>query len=74
MRFLNWNHRKVQDLSPGEIWMFITGRVLMSFGGGILSMIYFPDVAKWLALPSIVIGFILLIFAAKGLFRKTNSK
>lgn len=44
----------------------------MSFGIGILAMIYFPDIAEWLAVPSIIIGLILLIFAAKGLFRKTN--
>jgi len=73
MRFLNWNHQKVQNLTPWEIWMFIAGRVFMSFGIGVLAMIYFPDIAEWLAVPSIFIGLILLIFAARGLFRRPNS-
>jgi hypothetical protein len=70
MKFLNWNHKKVQNLTPWEIWMFIAGRVFMSFGLGVLAMQFFPVVAGWLAVPTIVFGFILLILAAKGLFRK----
>ena len=70
MKFLNWNQKKVQNLTPWEIWMFIAGRVFMSFGLGVLAMQFFPEIAIWLVLPTIVLGFILLIFASKGLFRK----
>lgn len=70
MKFLNWNHKKVQNLTPWEIWMFIAGRVFMSFGLGVFAMQFFPEVASWVAGPTIVLGFILLILAAKGLFRK----
>ncbi len=69
MKLLNWNHKKVQNLTPWEIWMFIAGRVLMSFGLGVLAMQFFPEPASWLAIPTIVLGLVLLIFAAKGLFR-----
>jgi peptidoglycan/LPS O-acetylase OafA/YrhL len=71
MKFLNWNHKKVQNLTPWEIWMFITGRVFMSFGVGILVAQYFPQVVSWLGIPTLVIGFILLAVAAKGLARKS---
>jgi hypothetical protein len=72
MRFLNWNQRKVKDLSPWEIWAFIAGRVLMSFGIGVLAMCYFPQVAFPLASPMIVIGVVLLLFAFKGFFRRKD--
>jgi peptidoglycan/LPS O-acetylase OafA/YrhL len=71
MRLLNWNHKKVQNLTPGEIWMFIVGRVFMSFGIGILVMQYFPQVASWLGIPALVIGFVLLVVAVKGFARKS---
>jgi hypothetical protein len=31
---LTWNRRKVQNLSPVEIWLFIVGRVLAALGVG----------------------------------------
>jgi len=71
MHLLNWNHKKVQNLTPWEIWMFIAGRVFMSFGIGILVMQYFPHAASWLGIPTLVIGFILLAVAAKGFARKS---
>jgi hypothetical protein len=74
MRFLNWNHRKVQNLTPWEIWGFIAGRVFMSFGLGVLAMEYYPQIAASLGIPTIIIGFILLIFSAKGLVRKDDPK
>ena len=74
MRFLNWNHRKVQNLTPWEIWGFIAGRVFMSFGLGVLAMHYYPQIAGSLGIPTLVIGIILLIFAAKGLRRKEAPK
>jgi hypothetical protein len=69
MRFLKWNHRKVQNLTPWEIWSFIAGRVLMSFGLGVLAMRYFPQTVSRFGIPTLIIGFILLIFAGKGLAR-----
>ena len=74
MRFLNWNHRRVQNLTPWEIWGFIAGRVLMSFGLGVLSMQYYPQVADTLAIPTLIIGIVLLVFASKGLRRKEVTK
>jgi hypothetical protein len=71
MRFLNWNGRKVQNLTPWEIWAFIAGRVLMSFGLGVLAVRYIPQVADALAIPTLVAGIICLVFAAKGLARKS---
>jgi len=61
MRFLNWNHRKVQNLTPWEIWGFIAGRVSMSFGLGVLAMQYYPQIAGALGVPSLVIGIALLV-------------
>ena len=73
MRFLDWNQRKVRNLTPWEIWGFVAGRVLMSFGLGILAMQYFPQAAARLALPTLIVGIALLIFAAKGLARKETA-
>ena len=74
MRFLNWNHRKVQNLTPWEIWGFIAGRVFVSFGFGVLVMQYFPQVAGSLGIPTLVLGVLLLVFAAKGFTRKESAK
>jgi hypothetical protein len=74
MRFLNWNQRKVHNLTPWEIWGFIAGRVFMSFGLGVLAMQYFPQIAGSLGIPTLIIGFVLLIFAAKGLAPKDAPK
>lgn len=74
MRFPNWNHRKVQNLTPWEIWAFIAGRVFMSFGLGVLAMQYYPQISGSLGFPTLIIGFVLLIFAAKGLRRKETPK
>jgi len=74
MRFLNWNHRKVQNLTPWEIWGFIAGRVLVSFGFGIMLTQRYAQLADSLLLPILIVGFVLLIFAAKGLRRKEAPK
>jgi peptidoglycan/LPS O-acetylase OafA/YrhL len=71
MRFLNWNHKKVQNLTPWEIWAFIAGRVFMSFGIGVLAMQYCPQMVSWSGVPTLVLGFVLLVVAARGLFRKS---
>jgi hypothetical protein len=70
MRSLNWNHRKVQNLTPWEIRGFIAGRVLTSFGLGVLAMEYFPYIAARWAVPTLIMGIAFLIFAARGLARK----
>jgi len=46
----------------------------MSFGLGVLAMEYYPQIAASLGIPTIIIGFILLIFSAKGLVRKDDPK
>jgi hypothetical protein len=71
MRFLNWNQKKVQNLTPWEIWMFVAGRVFMSFGIGVLAMKYYPQMVSWSGIPTLVFGIILLAFAARGLTRKS---
>jgi hypothetical protein len=68
---LKWNQKKVQNLTPWEIWMFVAGRVFFSYGVGVLAMRYYPDAVAWSGLPTIVIGFVLLVLAAKGLMRKS---
>jgi hypothetical protein len=72
MRFLNWNHKKVQNLTPYEIWMFIAGRVFMSFGLGVLAMQYYPQVTSRAGIPTLVLGALLLAIAAKGFARKSE--
>jgi hypothetical protein len=71
MSVLKWNHKKVQNLTPLEIWMFVAGRVFVSFGIGILAMRYYPDLTAWSGFPSLIVGIVLLIFAAKGLMRRS---
>jgi hypothetical protein len=73
MGLLNWNHQKVQNLSPWEIWGFIAGRAFVSFGLGVLAMQYCPQIVSSLGVPTLVIGIFLLIFAAKGLRRREPS-
>jgi hypothetical protein len=67
---LKSNHRKVQNLTPWEIWGFIVGRVFVSFGLGVLAVQYWPQIVGSLGIPTVIIGFVLLLFAAKGLRRK----
>ena len=71
MRILDWNRRKVQNLSPFELWLFIVGRVLVGFGVGILAMAYFPRIAYPASIPVVVVGFVLLVIAFKGFARKS---
>jgi hypothetical protein len=73
MRILDWNRRKVQNLSAWEIWFFIAGRVLVGVGIGILAMKYVPDIAGPVAIPGLLVGLVLLFVAAKGLRGKPNA-
>ena len=66
---LNWNTRKVKNLTGMEIWLFIVGRVLIGFGVGIICMRYYPQIAGPLGPPSIAVGLLLMLAATKGLFR-----
>jgi hypothetical protein len=70
MGLLNWNHKKVQNLTPLEIWMFIAGRVFVGFGAGVLAMRYYPQIAAGAGIPVFVLGILLLALAGKGLVRK----
>lgn len=51
--------------------MFVAGRVLFSYGIGVLAMQYYPNAVAWSGVPTLVIGFVLLGLAAKGLLRKS---
>jgi hypothetical protein len=66
---LAWNQRKVRELSPGEIWLFIVGRVLAAFGIGVLAMRSFPDLIGPFGWPAALVGLALLLIATRGLFR-----
>jgi len=69
---LKWNQEKVRRLSPGEIWLFIAGRVLAAFGAGLIVATRMPQAAV-LGWPSLVAGVALLLLASKGLFRKPEA-
>jgi hypothetical protein len=73
MSLLEWNQKKVQNLSPIEIWTFILGRGLMSFGVGVIAMQYWPSKVAWSGIPAIAVGLALFAFAAKGLTRKASN-
>jgi hypothetical protein len=70
---LKWNQRKVQNLSPLEIWLFIAGRVFVGLGLGILAMAYFPRFAFPAAIPFVIVGLIFMVVAFKGFTRKASS-
>jgi hypothetical protein len=70
MSLLEENQRRVRNLSPKEIWLFIVGRVLLALGLGILAMAYFPSIAFPAALPLIGVGVVFLMIAFKGYGRK----
>jgi hypothetical protein len=72
MRLLNWNHKKVQNLTPLEIWFFIAGRMFLSFGFGALVVKYYPQCWR-LGYPTMIIGIILLGVALKGVLRKSSN-
>jgi hypothetical protein len=70
---LNWNVRKVKNLTGTEIWLLIIGRVLAGFGLGILGVRYFPGVIAPVGLPVLAVGLLLVLVAAKGLWRKNSN-
>jgi hypothetical protein len=67
---LEGNRQRVQNLSGGEIWMFILARVLIAFALGVFAIEYFPTIAVYLAWPALAAGLLLFILAAKGLLRR----
>jgi peptidoglycan/LPS O-acetylase OafA/YrhL len=70
MSLLNWNHKKVQNLTPWEIWFFILGRVLLGFGLGVLAMQNYPRMFGWSGPPLCGLGALFLLAASKGFARK----
>jgi len=70
---LNWKAGKVKNLTGVEIWLFIAGRVLTALGVGILGMRYDLQIAGPPGLPALIVGLLLLIVAAKGLFRASRT-
>ena len=71
---LRANARRVQNLTPTEIWLFLLGRVLVAFAAGVFVTEYFPQIAAPIAIPTFVIGAVLFAIAAKGLWRKAPTK
>ncbi|HEY1424461.1 MAG TPA: hypothetical protein VGF20_13490 [Candidatus Acidoferrum sp.] len=69
---LNWNAKKVKNLTGTEIWLFIVARVLIGFGAGVLGVRYFPGVISPLGFPALLVGIVLFLVAAKGLWRVTT--
>ena len=72
MDMLNWNVKKVQNLTSAEIWLFIVARVLVGFAAGILVTQYFSGVAALVVFPALAIGVVLFAIAARGLWRQTK--
>jgi len=70
---LEWYRNHVKKLSVTEKRLFMIGRILVGFGLGELTAIYFPDFSTKLVFPVIVLGIILLLFASRGLFRSSES-
>ena len=71
---LEKNRQIIQNLSGGEIWMFIIARVLLGFSLGVFGMLLYPSVTVHFAWPALVIGVIFFILAAKGMFRRRSEK
>jgi hypothetical protein len=68
-QMLERNRSRVQNLTGSELWFFIVGRVLIAASLGILAMIYFPDIARHLWLPLLLLGSMAFFYALRGLFR-----
>ncbi len=67
------NRRRVQNLTGLEIWLFIVGRFLLGIGVGIIAMVYFPSVAVKCGWPLVVVGLLVMLVAACGMFRKSTA-
>ena len=70
---LNRNAERVRNLTGAEIWLFIIARVLLGFGIGVLSQQYFPRIVRTLGFPASLVGLLLFVIAAKGLWRPSSS-
>jgi hypothetical protein len=70
---LNWNARKVKNLTGLEIWLFIIGRGLVAFGAGILAVRYFPGIVEPMGFPAVAIGLIVFLIGIRGMFRQRSS-
>jgi len=67
---LAWNQRKVRQLTPGEIWLFIVGRGLAAFGLGALATRYVPTLAGTPGVVVVALGVAALLVAGKGFARR----
>src|SRR4051812_4215914 len=67
---LAWNQRKVRQLTPGEIWLFIVGRGLAVFGLGALTTRYVPALAGTPGVVIVALGVAVLHMAGKGFARR----
>ena len=69
MPLLSWNAQRVKNLTGVEIWLFIVARILLGFGVGVVSAHYFPEIVGRLGFPALLVGLVLFVVAAKGLWR-----
>ena len=67
---LESNRKRAQQLTGAEIWAFIAARVLLSFAVGVFAVAYFPRIAMQLAWPALILGALLFVVVAKGMFRR----
>ena len=67
---LEWNRRRIQNLTGTEQWLFIIGRVLVGFALGELTALYFPDFSHKIVIPVLVIGMLILVIPVRGMFRQ----
>jgi len=69
MSLLESNARRVKNLTPLGLWLFIVSRVLLAFGLGVLAMVYVPQFAFRVAWPLVGIGVVLFAVAFIGFTR-----
>ena len=73
MNLLERNAACVRKMTGLEIWLSIAGRGLVALGVGILAMAYFPRIAFYAAVPLVVVGLALFLFALKGQSRRDSN-
>lgn len=64
------HHRFPWQQGYDYIRAFIVARVLLGFALGVFAVIYFPRIATHLAWPSLIVGAVLFVAAAKGMLRR----
>ena len=60
----------VKNMTFGEIWADIAGRVSVAFGCGAILERLIPNIINRLAIPMLMVGMVLSLVAAKATFQK----